>query len=101
MYFVQIVSVPLVAWTSIYAALWYVYGTLIGESVTRDSNTVGAKAIKVVIGIWILYCFIIGASYSGNLKAFLTNPGYSAPIDSLRNVLDSGLPWGMVEKMRV
>lgn len=90
------VNVPLKAWASIYESAWYVYGTLIGESITRDANTVGANAIRWVVGIWILYCFVIGASYSGSLKAFLTNPGYSSPINTLGDVLESGLPWGMV-----
>jgi hypothetical protein len=30
------------------------------------------------------------------LTAFLTQPGYSAPIETLTDVLESGLPWGMV-----
>lgn len=89
-------NVPLKAWASIYESIWYVYGTLIGESITRDANTVGAHATRCVVGIWILYCFVIGSAYSGSLKAFLTTPGYSSPIDSLGDVLDSGLPWGMV-----
>ena len=29
-------------------------------------------------------------------KAFLTNPGLTSPIDTLQDVLASGLPWGMV-----
>jgi hypothetical protein len=90
------VYVPLKAWASIYESIWYVYGTLIGESITRDANTVGANATRCVVGIWILYCFVIGSAYSGSLKAFLTTPGYSSPIESLGDVLDSGLPWGMV-----
>ena len=49
-----------------------------------------------MFAIWILYCVIIAASYSGALKAFLTLPVYQAPIDTLEDVLDSGLPWGMV-----
>lgn len=92
----KIVNVPLKAWNSIYESMWYVYGTLIGESITRDANSVGANAIRCVICIWILYCFVIGSAYSGSLKAFLTTPGYSSPIDTLADVLGSGLPWGMV-----
>ena len=44
-----------------------------------------------------MYCFILAASYSGSLKAFLTLPVYEAPIDNLEDVIDSGLPWGMVD----
>ena len=29
-------------------------------------------------------------------QAFLTNPGLTSPIDTLEDVLGSGLPWGMV-----
>ena len=30
------------------------------------------------------------------LQAFLTTPGIGLPIDTLKDVLDSGLSWGMV-----
>ena len=52
--------------------------------------------LRIVFAVWILYCVIISASYSGSLKAFLTLPVYQPPIDNLKDVLDSGLPWGMV-----
>ena len=48
------------------------------------------------MAFWGLYCFIINSAYGGNLKAFLTNPGTGQPIDTLSDVLKSGLPWGMV-----
>ena len=38
----------------------------------------------------------MNSAYGGNLKAFLTNPGTGQPIDTLSDVLKSGLPWGMV-----
>ena len=67
-----------------------------GESDTRHRDSGGANATRVVFAIWILYSFLIAASYSGALKAFLTLPVYQPPIDTLGDVLDSGLPWGMV-----
>jgi len=39
---------------------------------------------------------IISACYAGNLKAFLTTPAYTTPINTLADVVKSGLPWGMV-----
>ena len=157
----------------------YVYGTMIGESMTRDTKSAGAGAMRVVVnikdsiidttnirdtatitkditttstsssssspttitknlsskvGVWMLYCLLITSAYTGNLKAlhhqdlhfrnlyqlyfltqeqknqtikndhdsdshhqaFLTNPGLTSPIDTLEDVLGSGLPWGMV-----
>ena len=67
-----------------------------GESDTRHRDSGGANATRIVFAIWILYSFLIAASYSGALKAFLTLPVYQPPIDTLGDVLDSGLPWGMV-----
>ena len=68
-----------------------------GESDTRHRDSSGANGTRIVFAVWILYCFIIAASYSGALKAFLTLPVYQPPIDTLKDVLDSGLPWGMVK----
>ena len=52
--------------------------------------------LRIVIGVWIIYCLIISSAYSGNLKAFLTTPSFSDPMNSLKDVVESGLPWGMV-----
>ncbi len=39
---------------------------------------------------------IVSASYAGNLKAYLTTPAFTSPINTLAEVLKSGLPWQMV-----
>ena len=49
-----------------------------------------------MIGVWIIYCLILSSGYSGNLKAYLTTPSYTAPMNNLKDVIDSGLPWAMV-----
>ena len=51
---------------------------------------------RAVIAVWILYCLVIGSSYTGNLKAHLTTPTFTQPINSLAEVIESGLEWGMV-----
>jgi hypothetical protein len=38
----------------------------------------------------------MGASYSGELKAYMTTPAYTSPIKTLSGVIESGLPWHMV-----
>ena len=53
-------------------------------------------AFRIVIGVWIIYCLIISSGYSGNLKAYLTTPSFTQPMTTLKDVVDSGLPWGMV-----
>ena len=83
-------------WSSASRCTWFTFATLIGESDTRHRDSSGADATRTVFAVWILYCVIIAASYSGALKAFLTLPVYQPPINTLQDVLDSGLPWGMV-----
>ena len=39
---------------------------------------------------------VIGASYTGNLRAFLITPTLTNPINTLKEVVESGLEWGMV-----
>ena len=48
---------------------------------------------RMVMGTWILACFIITAGYGGTLRAFLTQPSYSKPIDNFQEVLDLGIPF--------
>ena len=92
----QVIGKSLKTWSTTKASVWFVFATMIGESDTRKRDSVGAQATRILFGVWILYCFVISASYSGSLKAFLTTPEYGSPIDTLRDVLESGLPWGMV-----
>lgn len=92
----KVSGIDLSDWSSFGKSSWYVYGTMIGESMTRDTKSAGAGAMRVVVGVWMLYCLLITSAYTGNLKAFLTNPGLTSPIDTLQDVLASGLPWGMV-----
>ena len=46
--------------------------------------------------MWLIYCIVISSSYAGNLMAFMTTPSLTSPIDTLKQVLDSGLSWAMV-----
>lgn len=39
---------------------------------------------------------MVASSYSGNLKSHLMKPSFTEPIDTLKDVVDSGLPWAMV-----
>jgi len=65
-------------------AAWYAFGTLIGESITRDTRSEGAWALRFAIGVWILFAFVIGAGYGGNLRAFILKPTNKDPVDDLK-----------------
>lgn len=55
----------------------YTFGTLIGESITRETRTSRANALRWIIAVWILYCVVLCASFAGNFKAYLTLPVYT------------------------
>ena len=45
---------------------------------------------------WLFFCFILSTGYAGNLKAFLTTPSSDQPIRTVRELVDSGLPYNTV-----
>ncbi len=51
---------------------------------------------RTVTGGWLMSSLIITASYGGNLRAFLLMPKYTLPIENMKEVVESALPWTMV-----
>ena len=75
--------------------LLYTFGTLLGENVWNiPKQKIGL--IRVTLGTWLIGCVIISASYGGELRAFLMTPNYEKEIDTMKDVLDSGLPWNLI-----
>ena len=77
-------------WNTYYEALWYAYGTFIGEAVTRDTRSDQAKALRIAIIFWIVYCFLMSSGYCGILRSFLINPTMNNPITTLEEVHTAG-----------
>lgn len=73
-------------WNTYYEAFWYAYGTFIGEAVTRDTRSDKAKALRIAIIVWIVYCFLMSSGYCGTLRSFLINPTMNKPINTLEEV---------------
>ena len=48
------------------------------------------------MGSWMLFCMVVAHSYAGNLKSYLTTPSYIQPISTLKEILESDLPWEMM-----
>ena len=48
---------------------------------------VNTASVRTVIGFWWVYCVIIGATYSGNLIAFLAVDKYSPPFETLEDIV--------------
>ena len=126
-------------------ALWYAYGTFLGENVVRKDALASAWASRCVsssmklrgfsagslkargrhhfplwktcvciflndfrgesfltfcsrifLGFWLLYSFVVTASYGGLLVASSLRPEFTRPVESMADVIESGLPWRYV-----
>lgn len=73
-------------WNTYYESMWYAYGTFLGESITRDTKSDKASALRIAIAVWIIFCFIMANSYCGILRSFLITPMKNAPIRTLEEV---------------
>ena len=82
----EIFIFTILEWHTLSKAAWYTYGTLLGEAITRDTKSGKSKALRIAIATWILYCLIISQGYGGSLKAYLSTPAFSNPIDTLQQV---------------
>ncbi len=51
---------------------------------------------RILCGVWIWVSFIVLSSYGGNLRAFLLRPRVPKPINSIKDLVGSRLPWNMV-----
>lgn len=45
------------------------------------------QQIRALLASWLIYCLVISESYSGNLKAFLTKPGFTKSAESIEDVV--------------
>ena len=79
---------------------------------TRYETVINSSIIKILVGTWYLYSLVATASYAGGIRSFLINPGVTPSLgllsildltiecidllDKLYEVLDSGLPWGLI-----
>ena len=48
------------------------------------------------MGVWYLYALVITASYAGEIRSFFINPPTTSPPDTLDQVVESELGWGLI-----
>ena len=41
------------------------------EETEPSPQSAGALAVRVIVGVWILYCLILTSAYTGNLKVII------------------------------
>ncbi|KAK7468196.1 hypothetical protein BaRGS_00036557 [Batillaria attramentaria] len=75
---------------------WYLYGALLSQGGIRLPQSSSAR---MLISAWWLFSIVIGATYSGNLIAFLTVQIEDKPFETLAELLDQDTySWGSLGK---
>ncbi|XP_064102675.1 ionotropic receptor 93a-like [Macrobrachium nipponense] len=60
-------------------------GTLLGQNFTSEPST--TNLARLLVGFWVVFAFIMGTAYRGNLTAFLTIPKYPPRAENLPQLL--------------
>nr|XP_027221746.1 uncharacterized protein LOC113813891 [Penaeus vannamei] len=73
------------------------FGSLLGQSVDMGKTT--KNGFRVLVGGWLIFAFIIGTAYRGNLTAALTLPKYPPRPETIEQLVGNAktvtiMPWG-------
>ncbi|XP_066981215.1 ionotropic receptor 93a-like [Macrobrachium rosenbergii] len=60
-------------------------GTLLGQNFHSQPSTRNSR--RLLVGFWLVFAFIMGTAYRGNLTAFLTIPKYPPRAENLPQLL--------------
>lgn len=66
-----------------------VVGTMLAQNLPKGMMT-GGLSVRVLAAFWLVFAFIVGVAYRGNLTASLTAPIYPTRIESLSQLVASG-----------
>ncbi|XP_066982738.1 ionotropic receptor 93a-like [Macrobrachium rosenbergii] len=72
---------------SLHAALENVFGTLLGQPLLKDLPD--GSSSRTVLGTWLVFAFILGTAYRGNLTASLTIPKYPPRVETVEQLVET------------
>ncbi|XP_043559653.1 glutamate receptor ionotropic, delta-2-like isoform X3 [Chiloscyllium plagiosum] len=82
--------------TTLYNAAWLVYGSFVQQG-TGGDIPINTLAVRLLMGFWWLFVFIIISTYTANLTAILTNNRIENPIRSFQDLAkQTDVPYGTV-----
>ncbi|XP_067899075.1 glutamate receptor ionotropic, delta-2-like isoform X2 [Heterodontus francisci] len=82
--------------TTLYNAAWLVYGSFVQQG-TGGEVPINTLAVRLLMGFWWLFVFIIISSYTANLTAILTNNRIENPVRSFQDLAkQTDVPYGTV-----
>ncbi|XP_076054382.1 ionotropic receptor 21a-like [Oratosquilla oratoria] len=79
--------------TSSLTSVDIVIGTLLGQNLRRNLPT--NSSYRFLLTFWLVFAFIVGTAYRGNLTASLTLPKYPPRAETLAELVRTGASVGM------
>lgn len=65
-----------------------VLGSLLAQNMPKNFSR-GTSSSHLLLVTWLVYAFIVGTAYRGNLTASLTAPHYPPRVETLRQLVDA------------
>ncbi|XP_078267646.1 glutamate receptor ionotropic, delta-2-like isoform X1 [Rhinoraja longicauda] len=82
--------------TTLYNAAWLVYGSFVQQG-TGGEIPLNTLAVRLLMGFWWLFVFIIISTYTANLTAILTTNRIENPVRSFQDLAkQTDVPYGTV-----
>ncbi|XP_072120549.1 glutamate receptor ionotropic, delta-2-like [Mobula birostris] len=82
--------------TTLYNAAWLVYGSFVQQG-TGGEVPLNTLAVRLLMGFWWLFVFIIISTYTANLTAILTSNRIESPVRSFQDLAkQTDVPYGTV-----
>jgi hypothetical protein len=76
--------------------LYIVWALSLGVSVPEKPRTLQLRAF---FSLFLWYCFVVGTIFQATCVSFLVNPGYHTAISNFDELVETGLPYGKIEKL--
>jgi hypothetical protein len=82
-----------VAYTNALLCFLQTFSMILGEAVCVRPHT---WYLRLFFILWVFYCLLINTAYQSSLISVLTDPRYEPSVDTVEELLNSGMSYGFV-----
>jgi len=86
------------SYTTLSSVLYNVWAVTVGVPVTGMPRSLRFRLLFLV---FVFYCFAIGTVFQTYMTSFLVDPGYENQLNSVDEILDSGIAFGYTEEVNI
>jgi hypothetical protein len=87
-----------VSYTNALLCYLQTFSIILGEAVYVRPNT---WYLRLFFILWVFYCLLINTAYQSSLISVLTNPRFEPAVDTVDDLLSSGMSYGFVWRFNI